>query len=1015
MNKKDIKGKKPNKNDKGKNNSSTNLKKNQIKPKVNKTQNTKQQKSSNNTPSSKNIKARIPKKDTRKDNYIKSACFLALIIIIVLFYFIFDWIFALLTAIGAALIIGIAQLVKKCKSKKAKKRLKILLIIFLVLAILGVSGFSAFMLYIKKEADPIYDAAKLETPENTTFLDINNLEYAKLGKEIREKVTYDELPQVLIDALIATEDSRFYQHNGMDAPRFLKAVVGQLLGQSDAGGGSTITMQVVKNTFAVSEDGKIASSGIKGIIRKFQDIYLAIFKLEKSCTKEKIIEYYVNNHYLGGNIYGVQEASLAYFGKDVSELTLSEAAILAGMFKSPAYYRPTVYPEHAEERRATVLYLMKRHGYITEEEEKIANSIPVSSLTDTSNNQSVSIYQGYIDTVVAEIDNKYGLNAYTTPLLVYTNLDRTKQDAVNSVLNGESYNWIDDKVQAGVSVLDSATGKILAIGNGRNVNGRIATDIGKLNYATDITRQPGSTAKPIFDYGPGIEYNNWSTYTLFDDTPYTYSNGRSIKNWDNGYFGTITMRRALSASRNIPALKAFQQVDNNKIKEFVQNLGLTPELCSSGYKYNKETNLCQNKKDASDTQAPYTNLHEAHSIGSFEPGTNPLEMSAAYAAFSNGGTYHEPYSVSKIVFKATGQEITHEEKSVKAMSDATAFMISSILQDVALTGGTPTNVACKTGTTNYDSNTMDSKNLPWDAIRDSWLVGYSTKTVIALWYGYDFIDSEYCLHNTPATIQKDRIFKALVNAGAMESDRSAFVQPSSVSKVGVVAGSDPPKLAGAYTGEVVYEYFKKGYEPDQVYEEEKLDKPNNLKASYNKSTKKVTLSWNAVSQGNTADKGYGTFGYNIYYGSTLIGFTDKTTYTYTPKDSPYGTYKVIAAYKGYTGVQSQPATVELKEVSEEDEIKENLKLSYTGTTIIPKDSALTLDLSKFIVKYNDKQVSATINSCNPLQISLPGKAFIMCDITYNNTKYSLSTSIETTKETQTDPTDPTEPDDKETE
>lgn len=1030
MNKKETKGKKTNTTNTNKNEKNsdkkvnTNTKKKSTKqvPKQQTTQTKKlpqpikETKTTNNVHNTKNIKGRIVKRDTQKDNNVKVACLISLVLIVILFYFIFDWFFALLTAVGSALIIGIANLVKKSKSKKIKKLLKVFLIIFLLLAIIGVSGFSAFMLYIKKEADPVYDITKLETPENTTFLDINNLEYAKLGKEIREKVTYDELPQVLIDALIATEDSRFYQHNGMDAPRFLKAVVGQLLGHDDAGGGSTITMQVVKNSFT----DPYASSGIKGIIRKFKDIYLSIFKLEKDCTKEKIIEYYVNNHYLGGNIYGVQEAAETYFGKDVSELTLSEAAILAGMFKSPLYYRPTVHPDHAEERRSVVLYLMKRHGYITEEEEKIANSIPVNSLTDTKN-QNSSQYQGYIDTVVAEIEKKYDINAYTTPLLVYTNLDRSKQEAVNSVLNGETYNWINDKVQAGVSVLDSATGKILAIGNGRNVDGRSATDMRILNFATDINRQPGSTAKPIFDYGPGIEYNNWSTYTLFDDSPYTYSNGRSIKNWDNGYFGTITMRKALSASRNIPALKAFQQVDNSKISEFVQNLGIAPEFCNYKYKYDIESGLCINLNDKTDTQKPITNkIHEAHSIGSFEPGTNPLEMSAAYAAFSNGGTYHEPYSVNKIVFKATGEEKVHEDKSKKAMSDATAFMISSILQDVALTGGTPKNVAAKTGTTNFDSSTMKNLNMPWDAIRDSWVVGYSTKTVIALWYGYEnttksSVAEGYVLHNIPATIQKDRIFNALVNAGAMESNRSPFVQPSSVSKVGVVAGSDPPKLPGAYTGEVIYEYFKKGYEPDLVYEEEKLDKPSNLKATYDETTKKVTLSWNPVSQGNTADKGYGTFGYNIYYGSTLIAFTEKTNYTYTPKGSPYGTYKVIAAYKGYSGIQSEPATVELKEISEEEQIKEKLKLSYTGTTVIPKDTPLTLDLSKFIVKYDNKQVNATINSCTPLQISIAGKTLVTCNITYNNNKYSLSTSFETTKEQEVDPTPTPDPDKPETE
>ena len=219
----------------------------------------------------------------------------------------------------------------------------------------------------------LHDYTSIEEADKLEYY--YTIEYAKLGTEVRQKITYDELPQVLIDALIATEDSRFFQHNGFDAPRFVKAAIGQVLGKADAGGGSTITMQVVKNSFSVEADGTIASSGIKGITRKFQDIYLSIFKLERSCTKEKIIEYYVNNHYLGGNIYGVEEASEAYFGKSVSDINLSEAAILAGMFKSPAYYRPTAYPEHAASRRATVLYLMKRHGYITEEEEKILKQI----------------------------------------------------------------------------------------------------------------------------------------------------------------------------------------------------------------------------------------------------------------------------------------------------------------------------------------------------------------------------------------------------------------------------------------------------------------------------------------------------------------------------------------------------------------------------------------------------------------------------------------------------------------
>lgn len=919
-----------------------------------------------NDSKTKKIKKRVSLKKANNIKIVYSVIFAA---IILLCYFTLDLLFTVITILGIALIVFISEILKK-SDKKKKKILRILLTIVLTIGILGLSCFVAFLIYIKVEADPMFVTAKLDTPENTTLLDINGKEFGKLGTEMREKITYDELPEVLVDAIVATEDSRFFQHNGFDAPRFLKAVLGQLAGKSDAGGASTLSMQVVKNSLTDATE----VSGITGIIRKFKDIYLAIFKLEKNYTKEQIIEYYVNNHYLGGNIYGVQEASEVYFGKSVSELNLSEAAILAGMFKSPIYYRPTDHAENATKRRDTVLYLMQRHGYITKEERQLASSIPVESLVVENNVTSGNEYQGYIDTVVAEVKEKYDVNPYTTPLTIYTNLDTAKQNAVNSVFSGEAYSWINDKVQAGVAVLDSETGKILAIGNGRNINGRTAGGLNQLNYATDIQRQPGSTAKPLFDYGPGIEYNNWSTYTLFDDEPYSYSNGRSIKNWDGGYYGTITLRRALATSRNIPALKAFQQVDNKKIIEFVTNLGLSPEI--------------ENGK-----------IHEAHSIGAFSPGTNPLEMSAAYAAFSNKGYYNEPYSVSKIVFKSTGETKEHNEDNYvinrKAMSEATAFMISSVLQDVALTGGTPKNLACKTGTTNYDDATMEKNNLPGDAVRDSWVVGYSTKTVIGMWYGYDFIDSEYCLRNIPATIQKDKLFNALVKAGAMESNREAFKQPESVVKVGVVMGTNPPKLAGSYTGSnVIYEYFKKDYAPEEKYVEEKLQKPANFKVKYNKLTKKVTMSWNAVDEPDLKDSP-GTFGYNIYLGTTHIGFTEKTSFTYSPKETPFGTYKVIAGYKGYSGIESEAATYTLKE-DEEETI--DLKLIYTGTTVLPDKGTLGLDLSNFEVTNNSTPIEATIESCTPNQILLAGNKTIVCKVKYKDQEYTLSTTITFTNE-----------------
>ena len=853
------------------------------------------------------------------------------------------------------IIYGIFFLFGRVKNKSRRKKLISLLLIFvLIVGIAGLTGFSVFMVYVKEQADPKYENAKLNTIEISRIYDKDGNEFAKIGEENREKVKYEQLPEVLVDAIIATEDARFYQHNGFDAPRFLKAFLGQVAGNSGAGGASTLTMKVVKNSFTDKYGEK--TSGIEGITRKFEDIYLAVFKLEKEYSKEEIIEFYVNNHFLGGNTYGVQEASITYFGKPVTDLNLSEAAILAGMFKSPNAFKPTTNPENAAGRRKTVLRLMRRHGYITAEEEEIANSIPVETLTANASRISENPYQGYIDYVVDELKDRFGVNPYTTPLLVYTNLDRGRQNAVNSVMNGETYGWKDDLVQAGVAVIETDTGKVWAIGNGRNIRSRSNGTIDQFNFATDIRRQPGSTAKPLFDYGPGIEYNNWSTAQVFDDSPYTYSNGRSISNWDNAHMGRITMRTALSQSRNIPALKAFQSVDNAKIREFVTSLGIEPEICAKGYDYDFNTKKCVNPENTGDTHEPY-NIHEAHAIGAFT-GVCPLQMAAAYAAFGNGGYYNEPYAVNKIIYRQSKEEVEYKPLKRQAMSDATAYMITSVLQNVSLTGGTPYNVAAKTGTTNYDDKTMDEYDMPWDAVRDSWVVGYSTKTTIALWYGYDSltydqIQQGYIQHNIPATMQKDYIFNALVNSGAMEGNRAAFQQPSSVVTVAVADRSDPPKLAIPGTP-TLYELFKKGFEPTE-YEIAgyKLPAPEvKVTAAGNK----AIISWSTVDPGVIANPAHGKWGYNVYKDGSLIEWTDKTSLTYTPS-SVYGTYKVVATYKGYTDIQSNEGVFELK--------KETPSPSPTTTPTItcPAEAPLNPTTKKCECTDTTKTYDEESNSC----------------------------------------------------
>ena len=314
--------------------------------------------------------------------------------------------------VGLMIILFLGYLLDKPKSKgKRKKTLKIILMIILSLTIIGLVGVSAFLVYVVKQA-PDFKEEMLKSKEATIFYDSEGKEYAKVGLELRENIEYDQLSEVFIDALIATEDSRFFQHNGFDLMRFVKAAAGQALGQGDAGGGSTLTMQLSKNTLTNTE-----ATGWEGIVRKFTDIYISIFQIERNYTKEQIIEFYANNHGLSGTIYGVQEASRHFFNKDAKDLNLSEAAIIAGMYQAPTSYNPFNHPQAATKRRNTVLYLMERHGYITAEERKMAASIPIESLlTDTST--ATNAYQGYIDLVCKEVQERYGVDPYSTPMLV---------------------------------------------------------------------------------------------------------------------------------------------------------------------------------------------------------------------------------------------------------------------------------------------------------------------------------------------------------------------------------------------------------------------------------------------------------------------------------------------------------------------------------------------------------------------------------------------------------------------
>ena len=831
----------------------------------------------------------------------------------------------------------------KCLWKK-------IVIVLLILAIFMILAFTAFCAYIVLTTDD-FVPDKLSQSESTIMYDNKGNEFTTLGVmtddilQKREKISYDEFPQVLVDALIATEDSRFFQHNGVDLARFLKASALQLLGK-DAGGASTLTMQVSKNNFTDT-----TSHGIKGIIRKFRDIYVSVFQIEKNYTKQEIIEFYLNDNCMGETNYGVEQGSQYYFGKSARDLSLTEAALLVGLFQSPNGYNPYVYPEKAETRRNTVLNLMVRHGYITKEEADIAKSIPVESLLSGDGGKELDQYYGFSRTVYEEAIKLTGLDPYVTPMKIYTTLNIDVQDGINKALAGETVKWKDDVVQAGIAVTDVNTGAVIAIGAGRN-----RTTSQSFNFATQARRQPGSTAKPLFDYAPGIEFENWSTYQLFTDEKWSYTNGPEVNNWDNKYSGLMTMKSALAVSRNIPALKAFQSLNKSKILEFVTSLGIEPEV-ENGF------------------------LHEAHAIGGFT-GVSPLQMAVAYASFANGGYYIEPYTITKIEIRSTGEVFEYKHQKNRVMSEATAYLMNNMLVyavNNGFNGGAKLSgvqVAAKTGTSNYSKEYVKEKGLS-SSINDLWTVAYTPEHSIALWYGYERASKEYQHSRSGYNTQKENIMRAVMKY--IPKTSKTFKVPGTVVSVDVEKGTWPAMLPSGYTPSdlITKEVFIKGTEPTEVSPRfAQFDNVTNIRYDYSISSGKIRLNWdyqepkiltdaylnNYFSQsvfGNSTsvfvserklynDSVLGEFGFGIYKKDasgnlTALDFVTDNNYTYVVPSGTNGTITLVVKAEYYKFKSNSSTGVEVP-----------VAISNTpGTTLPPTGLAV-----KF---YGDSVKSKVIN------------------------------------------------------
>ena len=719
---------------------------------------------------------------------------------------------------------------KKAPASSKKKLWKKILIGIAAFVTVAIIAIVAIFAYYGATA-PTIQASDLEGATETKILDKDGELIYSLGGEKRDLITSEQVPQLLKDAITSIEDKRFYSHMGIDPIR----IAGSFLRNAKAGqitqGGSTITQQLVKlAVFSTKKEDQTYK-------RKIQEIMLAL-QLERNYSKEQILTYYLNKVYMANNVYGFGTASHYYFNKELSDLTLPQVALLAGMPQAPNSYDPYANADQAKERRDLVLYSMKENGKITKEQYDQAVATPVTEGliahdNSVNSNDKALVYDSFVTMVLKEVQEKTGLDPYNDGLTIETTIDSKAQQRLYDIVNTNDYiQYVNDKIQNAVVMLDTKTGAVRAVNGGRK-----QTTLLGYNRVTDNSRSTGSTIKPVIDYGPAIEYLNYSTGQTIMDKRTTYSNGVELNNWDFSHKGAMTLRTALVYSRNTTALQTFKAVGETNIKSFLNNLDI------------------QIKNDGQDY------LVESNSIGA---DISPIKMAAAYATFGNYGTYSKPYTVRKVTTR-DGQVTEFKPEQKQAMKDSTAYMITDVLKDSFKYGfatqatipGLPT--AAKTGSSNYtveQKRAMGASDYE-DIIPDSWFIGYSTDYTISAWTGYDNPYEQGGGVDTTEQEYSRMIYYYLMKYMAESSSGDDWVQPDSVVKQQIEIGSDPLSLPGPRTpaNMIATELFVKGHVPTQQSKNygTKIEGPTGLKATYDKSKKTLTVTWDNY-QTNSKDK-----------------------------------------------------------------------------------------------------------------------------------------------------------------
>lgn len=728
-----------------------------------------------------------------------------------------------------------------------KAHVSLLRIIFLSLLAIMVIGACAGLGAFKGVLDSAPNISEVNivpVGEATFVYDANGNQLQKLTapNSNRMPVSLEKIPEDLQHAVVAIEDERFYEHNGIDIRGILRAgVKGILSGGNFSEGASTITQQLLKNNVFT---GWTNESTVQRFKRKFQEQYLAL-QLEKYKSKEVILENYLNTINLGDGNYGVQAAAQGYFGKDVSDLTLSECTVIAGISQNPTRFNPAINPEENAKRREAVLDHMLDQNYISKEQydECLADNVYERIQNVEQQQEQVDkTYTYFIDElteqVIHDLQEQRGYteaqahNAlYSGGLRIYTTQDPAIQQICDEEYanpnnfpagsqvsldykltvkhpNGETENYSKEMLQtyfinnenanftllfnskedaqahvdaykasiladgsevigesihftpqpqSSITIIDQHTGYVKAIVGGRGEKSSSLT----LNRATNTLRQPGSTFKPLATFAAALNEGGMTLATTFEDTPYKYPNGQPLYNYDHAYHGTVSIRTAIQQSYNIPTVKAMEEITPALGVEYLKKFGFTSildtqvEIPAGSGQYHSDVNL-------------------PTALGGITKGVCNLELTAAYAAIANNGTYIKPVFYTKILDADGNVIIDNTPEETKVIKPSTAYLLTSAMEDVVKKGTgkrlqlSNMPVAGKTGTT--------------DSYKDLWFVGFTPYYTCAVWAGYD--DNTVLPSGTARTYQQT-LWKNIMQRIHNDLPSTEFKMPSTVEKVSI--------------------------------------------------------------------------------------------------------------------------------------------------------------------------------------------------------------------------------------